>query len=337
MATGPSLRDAFGISPLMSLTHDQRGALSAYGIGLSTAAKPKNDWAYVIRRFQTFLGNLELTPNQIADGEGKWHGAVECLNAAYYGSASNTDHAFLIGSWAKGTRIRPPRDVDLYFLLPPEVYSRFEQTSGNKQSALLQEVKQKLLVRYPRSDVKGDGPVVLAGFHSYELEIVPVFALQEFGAYWICDTKAGGRYVKTMPHVETQDLEAADARNNRNVRRLIRMLKCWQAYCSVPIRSFYLELLAVKFMDQWAHRQQGYFYYDWMCRDFFGWLPSQANTMLFAPGTYEILRIGDAWKTKAESAYGRAYKACEYERDNEEGAAGDEWQKIFGTAISKWL
>ena len=68
----------------------------------------------------------------------------------HYGTNSETDHAFYIGSWAKNTRVRPPRDVDLYSLLPSHIYHRFEQyTPGaNKQSALLQEVKSKLAATY---------------------------------------------------------------------------------------------------------------------------------------------------------------------------------------------
>ena len=98
-------------------------------MGLSGAAAPTVEapkWIYLIKRFSTFLANLELTSLQETDGWTKIHGVVSCLNSAYYGNNSETDHAFLIGSWAKGTRVRPPRDVDLYFVLPVEVYSRFE-------------------------------------------------------------------------------------------------------------------------------------------------------------------------------------------------------------------
>ena len=84
-------------------------------------------WIYVTNRFRTFLDNLELTDVQLQDGKKKFRGVVKTLNQAYWNSSSETDHAFYIGSWAKLTRIRPPRDVDLYFLLPIEVYNRFEQ------------------------------------------------------------------------------------------------------------------------------------------------------------------------------------------------------------------
>lgn len=297
-------------------------------------------WVYVVRRFSTFQDNLALTANQLENGATKYKGVVSCLNAAYWGHNSPTLNSFLIGSWAKDTRIRPPRDVDLYFLLPIEVYYRFEAYAPgiNKQSALLQEVKSKLLATYSRSDIKGDGPVVLAKFESYNIEIVPAFVYDNSErSCYVCDTKNGGNYKKTMPMHEVDAISAADTRNNSNVRRLIRMLKCWQAWCSVPIKSFYLELLAIEFMDQWVYRQQSFFFYDWMCRDFFAWMASKANTYLWAPGTYEMLWLGDAWKAKAQSAYGRAAKACDYERSNNMVDAGDEWQKIFGLDIPKYV
>jgi hypothetical protein len=53
------------------------------------------------------------------------------------------------------------------------------------------------------------------------------------------------------------------------------------------------------------------------------------------PVTGETIQLGDAWLSKAESAYARALKACDYERDDQDAAAGDEWQKIFGLMIPR--
>lgn len=305
-------------------------------LGASTDA---TKWMYVIDRFKAFLNNLKLGPLQVDDGETKFKGVVSCLNVAYYGHNSETANVFLIGSWAKGTCIRPPRDVDLYFVLPPDVYHRFESYAYgvNKQSALLQEVKTKLLGKYGSSSIKGDGPVVLAGFTSYNVELVPAFALTEDRTYWVCNTKDGGSYMKTKPLHEVDAIEAADGRNANNVRRLIRMLKAWQAWCSVPIKSFYLELLAIEFLDQSAWRNNDYLYYDWICRDFFQWMIGRVGSFVLAPGTYDVLWLGDAWKSRAESAYSRADKACYFERENKMIEAGDEWQKIFGTDIPRYV
>ncbi|WP_354674930.1 SMODS domain-containing nucleotidyltransferase [Cupriavidus alkaliphilus] len=317
--------------------------LQAFAAGLSGSAPVSSAgpmWVHVTQRFRAFLGNLELTPAQILDGQTKFQGVVSCLNTAYYGNGSTSANAFSIGSWAKGTHTRPPRDVDLYFLLPLSVYQRFEAYGPgvNKQSALLQEVKSKLVATYPRSSIKGDGPVVIAGFGSYNVEIVPAFVFDAVErSYYVCDTKNGGSYSKTMPWHEVDKINDADARNNSNVRPLVRMLKCWQAYCSVPIKSFHLELLAIEFLDQWGYRLQSLFYYDWLCRDFFGWMIGRANTFLRAPGTYEMLWLGDAWKSRVESAYGRAARASDFERANDMANAGTEWQKIFGFDIPKYV
>jgi hypothetical protein len=141
--------------------------------------------------------------------------------------------------------------------------------------------------------------------------------------------------MRTTPWHEVVAINAADQRTNNNARPLIRMLKCWQANCNVPIRSFYLELLVIEFLDSWQYKLQGLFFYDWMCRDFFKWMISRANGAVFAPGTYDAMWIGDAWKTRAETAYVRAAKACEFEYGNSMIPAGDEWQKIFGTDIPR--
>lgn len=304
------------------------------------ATEEKPQWIYVIRRFEAFQSNLALTERQRSDGIIKFKGLTSTLNSAYRGNNSDSENAFMIGSWAKDTCIRPPRDVDMYYLLPTDVYHRYQAYAAgvNKQSALLQEVKGKLLASYPNSTIRGDGPVVLADFHGWTVEIVPAFLWDATErSYIVCNTKSGGSYIKTTPLHEVDAIVAADKLANNNVRPLIRMLKCWQAYCSVPIKSFYLELLAIEFMNAWAFKSCSLFYYDWLCRDFFQWMITKSNTYLFAPGTYQLLWLGEAWKTKAESAYGRAAKAAEFEKENKMIDAGDEWQKIFGIDIPRTI
>ncbi|MFZ5843854.1 MAG: SMODS domain-containing nucleotidyltransferase [Pseudomonadota bacterium] len=319
---------------------DQNALSRLASLGAANANQSGAKWIYVTERFKVFQSNLKLTESQLTDGIRKFKGVVSCLNSAYWGINSDTANAFLIGSWAKDTQIRPPRDVDLYFQLPINVYKRFEAYGPNinKQSALLQEVKAKLLGTYQASDIKGDGPVVLAGFTSYNVEIVPAFLYDPTErSYAICDTKNGGKYIITKPLHEVGLLQAADLRHNQNVRRLIRMLKCWQYWCTVPIKSFHLELLAIRFLDQWQFSDKGYFFHDWMCRDFFSWLLTPAASFIIVPGTLEVIWLSDRWKSKAQSAYDRSAKACQFESVNNMTAAGDEWQKIFGTDIPKWL
>jgi hypothetical protein len=295
---------------------------------------PGLQWIAVRQRFDQFHKSLALTPPQFVDGVTKRNGVVSCLNRQYYGSSSETDHSFLIGSWGKDTATRPPRDVDTYFLLPAAVYTRFQSHVCNRQSALLREVKDVLTATYPDTDMRGDGQVVVVRFGSYSVEVVPAFELDN-GRYWICDTHDGGSYKQTDPWAEVAHIDSADRANNGNLRPLIRMLKAWQACCSVPIKSFQLELLAADFIAQSPWRLYDFFWFDWITRDFFAYLYYRVNTSVVVPGTLETMYLGNDWQSRAETAYSRAVRACDHEKYNGVEAAGEEWQKIFGSQIPR--
>jgi hypothetical protein len=237
-----------------------------------------------------------------------------------------------VGSWGKYTRIRPPRDVDVLFQLPKATHDRFQQRTGNKQSQLLQEIKTALAASFPKTDVRGDGPVVKVPFQSFAVELAPAFKL-DTGRYYIPITTDGGSYKTFDPDAESEYVKNSNTTTNENTRELIRMMKCWQSYCSVPLKSFYIEIVAVEFLKQWSYAGKSKTYYDWMVRDFLEYLIKQANTYIYVPGTYELIYLGEAWKSRAETAHGRAKSACEYESGGYPSLAGTEWQKIFGTDI----
>jgi Second Messenger Oligonucleotide or Dinucleotide Synthetase domain len=189
--------------------------------------------------------------------------------------------------------------VDIYFTLPPAVYYRFQNCVGNRQSALLQEVN--VLARtYPNTDMSGDGQVVVVRLDSYAVEVVPAFLLKS-GNYWICDTNCDGSYRETNPRAEAQYIDTVDAANNRNLRPLIRMLKAWQAICSVALKSFQLELLAAALIQQSPWRDRSFFWFDWITRDFFNFLYNAANKFLIIAGTNERISLGDECKRREES------------------------------------
>lgn len=289
-------------------------------------------WIAVTARFDQFEKNLRLTPDQEADGTTKYRGVLSCLNSHYYDAASETANGFVFGSWAKGTRVRPPRDVDLMFSLPAAVHARFEGYVGNKQSALLQEIRSALQGTYPTTDMRGDGQVVVVRFNTMNVEVVPSFLLQS-GQYWICDTNNGGSYRTTDPVAEANQIGTVNRSNNFNLCVMVRMLKAWQRECNVPLKSFHIELLVSEFIQQSPWRLNGYYYYDWLIRDFFRFLQGKENGYLWAPGTSELISLGNAWKSRCDSAYDRALKACEYEHADWVTLAGDEWKKIFGDQV----
>ena len=247
-------------------------------------------WAGVTSRFRTFHQNLRLTDSQLDEGRAHHSGVRRSLNGHYYGTSSLTANSFLIGSWGKHTKTRPPRDIDLYFILPNDVYQRFEAVQGNKQSALLQEVRRVLQVTYPNTELRGDGQVVVVGFNRMSVEVVPAFLLSS-GHYWICDTHEGGRFKIADPKSEREYIGILDREYNGNLRALIMMMKAWQNHCNVRLKSFCIELVSADFLRQCSWGKRDYFWYDWIMRDFFAYLYSQSNQYVIVPGTFETIEV----------------------------------------------
>ena len=302
------------------------------GLGLY-AAVPTYRWAYVRQRFEGFLENLKITADQAGDGETKHTGVVAALNRTYWGHGDGALNRLLIGSWGKTTRVRPPRDVDLLFIPPVDVYHQFNQRTGNKQSQLLQHVAAALRATYPQTTIRGDGQVVVIGFNTYRIEVAPAFRA-EGGGFLICDTNDGGRWKHVDPECEIAAFDAADRQFNSNVRKLTRILKQWQRHCDVPIKSFQLEALVKEFLPTRTYGGNHEFWFDWLVHDALAHMIARANGGFWMPGCApEWVTLGDAWVSKAQIAYDRAVKACAYEHGNHDILAGTEWQKIFGTLI----
>jgi hypothetical protein len=297
-------------------------------------------------RFKRFLENLTLTTKQREDGQTKHRAVRACLNAHYWNSSSETANSMLVGSWGKNTEKRPPRDIDVLFVLPDSVKKRLDDLAWgtNKQSYLLQEVKRVLAASYPNTDIRGDGQVVVVPFVSYRVELAPAFPDKGLlfgettGKYIICNTHDGGSWKRTDPVAEIAHVKSSNDATSGDTRNLVRMMKRWQDYCNVPIKSFVLELLAIEFLRAWEHKGKGLFWYDYMVRDFLAFMRHKATfDSVTVPGTGEVISwISADWKSKTESAHARAVKACEFEASDKPGSdvdAGMEWQKVFGDDI----
>ena len=290
-------------------------------------------WLFVRKRFTSVLGNLNLTDIQIADGIGKAGGVVSALNAAFWGEEDNAKNSFFVGSWGKGTAIRPPSDVDIFFILPVAVFYDFDARANNKQSQLLQHVKSKIVDRYGQTDIRGDGQVVVVGFNSIVIEVVPAFKLNG-GGYYICDTNDGGRWKAVDADQELISMSSEDDRHLGNVRKLTRILKQWKRCCNVPIKGFHIEQLVKEALGASTYSYRDEYWFDWLIRDMFAHMLSRVGGGFYMPGDKdEWISLGSEWKAKAEAAYNIALQACHYEINDMNVSAGLEWQKILGNMV----
>lgn len=293
-------------------------------------------WIAVRNRFRRLVENLQLEAEEIARGNSRAADVIGSLNRAYFGDTERTLGSYLVGSWGKETAISPSGDVDLYYIVPIEEFYRFDAYESNGQSALLADVREKLHVTFPQTIVSGDGQVVLIAFNKLPvIEIAPC-VINANNEFVLPDSNNGGSWITADPEAERQVLDALERSCNFNIRPLIQMLKQWKKHCNVPLKSFYLELLASDFLASWKWREFDHYFYDWMLRDFFAFLLTKKNSYVFAPGTFEAMNIGDGWESKANMALTRALKACELEYLDQVTNAGIEWQKIFGEKVPAW-
>ncbi len=287
---------------------------------------PVNMW----EKFNLFLSRLELSSIQRNDALKKVVNVTKTLCDSYSTPLALSLYTYkIVGSYMKGTAIAPPSDIDILFILPFHHFKRFNSYTGNSQSSLLQEIRSHLLDTFPRTEIKADGQAVLAPFETYNVEILPCFNGGN-GRFITPDTNDGGKWKFTNPEEERRTLANSNTRSLGNAIKLIKMIKAWKNYCSVDIKSLVIELRSIYFLEKWPYFNKGSVYYDWMIRDFFAELLKYANGQCTIPGLEEKIQYGDAWKSKAETAFSRAQKACDYEFAKKSSEASQEWKKIFG-------
>jgi hypothetical protein len=90
--------------------------------------------------------------------------------------------------------------------------------------------------------LRADGQVVIAPFQTYNVEVVPAFALND-GTYATAHTADDGSWRVSSPVAEYQIISRVDCISDRKATHLLKMLKAWKRECSVEMKSISLEVL----------------------------------------------------------------------------------------------
>jgi hypothetical protein len=282
--------------------------------------------------FRTFLNNIKLTDLQKADAETKIKSVSETLHAKYYPTLTyDGSTKLLIGSYGKHTHIRPPKDIDLLFKMPDSEFARFDGLAGNKQSQLLQEIRNLLKDKFHTTEeIKAWGKVILISFTegTHTVELLPAWRLPT-GEYRIPNTENGGSWDIWNPSAEIKAIHDSSTQT-KHTKSLVRMLKAWVRNCGVPLKSFILEILVIDYLrDQYNNEVDER--YPQLVLGFFEYLKSKRNGSVHSLGSGRAISLGDEWSSRVDSAVARAQKAIEYEADEKLRDASLEWQKIFGS------
>lgn len=286
----------------------------------------------VAENFKTFCSNL--TVDNRSDISARYKQLTKRLNTDFYNSSSETEHSFYVGSYGRGTAIRDFHDMDVLFGLPADYYHRFHAHQGNGQSALLQLVRQSLMKTYSRTEMGGDGQVVVVNFaDGMRFEVLPAFLHKDGTSYVHADSNDGGSWKVTKPFAEIAAINATDAACNGNLKQLCRMTRAWRRKWDVEMGGLLVDTLAHAFIKGWAHRDKSFLYYDYMVRDFFEYLAEQDRSQQYwlAPGSGQHVHRKGPFVPKAKQCYDLAVLAISHETNGRPATAGNKWREIYGS------
>lgn len=283
--------------------------------------------------FQTFCAALQV---DAVSAISQRYGAITTrLNTDFWMTTSNTAHSLYAGSYGRNTAIRGFSDLDMVFQLPQSLFARYDSYASNGQSALIQTVKTSIERTYSRTSVRGDGQVIQVPFtDGITFEVVPGFQNQN-GSFTYPDANGGGRWRQTDPRAEIAAIRNRNAAVNQNLVPLSRMMRQWKAEWVVPISGLLIDTLAYQFIENYEHRAKSYYYYDFLCRDFFKFMSERSRTQDYwrAPGSGHHVFGGDLFQYKALRCYNLAVEAINYELSTpkREYSAKQRWGEIFGS------
>lgn len=266
--------------------------------------------------FDKFYENIKLTSSQREDARSKYEGVCEKLHSHYYPNIEhNGNTKLLIGSYGKHTNIRPPRDVDVLFIMPGDKFEQYDDNESNGQSQLLQDIKEILSEKYSATElIKAWGKVVLIKFAdgTHNVELLPAWENEAIdGTFLIPNTANGGAWDEWDPRSEIKKIKDSDTQTGKT-KPLIRMIKKWTENCSVSVKSYQIEDAVVDFFEIYSAGNN----YSQLISQFFSYFLS--------------VTTNEERKSHIETAKNRAEKACQLEEDGKFEEVVEEWKKIFG-------
>lgn len=279
--------------------------------------------------FDALLANLKVgdTATSIAS---RRDDIAKALNTDFRKAESCAAYRLMVGSFGRHTAIKSISDLDMIFILPPNIRSAYNNETGPRR--ILERVREVLSARYPKTEVRVDQCVVRVQFvsNSFRFEIQPAFENTD-GSFSYPDTKAKNWKI-TKPRKEITETKACNERTSMNMRRLARMVRAWKNANGVNMGGLLIDTLVYKFFEQTEdYDAAGANSFGFMVRDFFKFLKDQPEQNYYlALGSQQRVYIKEKFQPKAKSAYNRCLEAIEYEGKL---LANKKWREVFGTMV----
>lgn len=281
--------------------------------------------------FSEFLDNLSIQNKE--EILGRYKAITKALNKWFFVSDSEIDFSVQIGSFGRHTAVNGVSDLDMLFVLTDDDFKRYDEYEGNGQSSLLQDVRKAIKETYSKTDIRGDGQVVVVSFTNYVIEVCPAFR-QADGSFKYPDSNEGGSWKKTDPTPEISEMNIFDGKTNGNFKNLAKMCRAWKNKCGVKIGGLLIDTLCYEFLtEKTEHHSTKLDGYDILIKDFFNYLQNldDARKYWLAPGSNQkVYKKKSNFIRKAKKAYTNVEEAIE---KKENDTVYTIWKKVFGYAF----
>lgn len=198
----------------------------------------------ITKVFSNFCNSIKMIEDK--DWQSRIAEITKKINKKYYDSDDDHNHRLFVGSVGRHTATNKVSDFDILYVLPWDVYHRFNNHAGNGQSDLLQEVKECIKERYPRTQIRADGQVIDVTFNNGLIEVVPGFENDD-GSFQYADTNDGGKWKITNPRPEKKKCKDNDQDTAGTFRDCARMIRVWKNHRGFVFSGLLIDTLIDKF------------------------------------------------------------------------------------------
>jgi hypothetical protein len=287
--------------------------------------------------FRKFKSRLELNEREQKNATQRHTEVRDYLETKFA-----IERSFLTGSYARYTKTKPLKDIDIFFLLKESE----RHYRGKAPSVVLTAFYDELVEKYGKKAVRKQSRSVNVDFgvvidaddstdyRVVSIDVVPAF--EEGDGYEIPDDDTG-KWIKTNPDIHAEKATAAHKVFSNEWKGLVRMVKYWNNNsrhgADKPVKpSFLIEVMAMQCLyGDWQGR------FDYELQSFFATLADRILDEWPDPaglGPPVSNGMDAARKARArellQGASREATRAINLARQGQNGEALNAWRALFG-------
>lgn len=288
--------------------------------------------------FRKFKSRLELNDREQKNASNRHTEVREHIRSRF---AINRD--FLTGSYARHTKTKPLKDIDIFFVLAESERKKYRDSAP---TVALDDFHNALVYKYGKDAVRKQGRSVNVDFgvvvdsddntdyRVLSVDVVPAFT---DGANYEIPNADTGKWMKTNPEIHAQEARDAHQAYSSEWKGLVRMVKYWNNNAKhgndKPVKpSFLIEVMAMQCLHGgWQGR------FDYEIQGFFSALadriedewPDPAGLGSPVSDDMDAQRKGRA-KELLQAASREASSAINLARKGQNGEALKAWRQLFG-------